>query len=166
MLYNLTPSRELTQPWCESLHWVDSDQHAAYIQSRTSTHAVLPYVCWYSFYLPTEGSRAESIPSQVELGVGIEPKPCNMMVHCSTNWAFLADFNRAIICKHCKAPILEEVAHQLGGSTTYSKLNAKNGFWSTHLTHRKAHPLTTCELIGKVWLSAVRSLKLSSFEPS
>ena len=43
-LYNLTPSRELTQPWCESSPWGDSDQHAAYIPHRASTSAVLPYI--------------------------------------------------------------------------------------------------------------------------
>ena len=65
VLYNLTPSRELTHPWCESSPWSDSDQHAAYISYRASTCAVLPYVCWYSFYLPTEGWRAESTPSRL-----------------------------------------------------------------------------------------------------
>ena len=47
----------------------------------SSTH----HQCWYSFYLPTEGWRAESTPSQVELGVCIEPRTCCMMVCCSTN---------------------------------------------------------------------------------
>ena len=44
VFYNLTPSREVTQPWCESPPWDDSDQCAAYIPSRASTNAVLPYV--------------------------------------------------------------------------------------------------------------------------
>ena len=44
VLYNLIPHRELTQPWCESSPWGDSDQHAAYIPSRASASAVLPYV--------------------------------------------------------------------------------------------------------------------------
>ena len=43
-LYNLTPNRELTQPWYESSPWGDSDQHAAYIPCRASTSAVLPYI--------------------------------------------------------------------------------------------------------------------------
>ena len=43
-LYNLTPSRELTQPWYESSPWGDSDQHAAYIPSKASASAVLPYI--------------------------------------------------------------------------------------------------------------------------
>ena len=52
----------------------------------SSTH----HQCWYSFYLPTEGWRAESTPNQVELGVGIEPGTCCMMVCCSTKWAISA----------------------------------------------------------------------------
>ena len=91
MPYNLTSSRELTQPWHESSPWGDSDQCVAYILYRASTSAVLPYVCWYSFYLPTEGWMAESTPSQVGLGVAIEPRTCHMMVHCSINWAIPAD---------------------------------------------------------------------------
>ena len=38
------PSRELTQTWYESSPWGDSDQHAAYIPSRASASAVLPYI--------------------------------------------------------------------------------------------------------------------------
>ena len=44
VLYNLTPSRELTQPWYESSPSGDSDQHAAYIPHRASASAVLPYI--------------------------------------------------------------------------------------------------------------------------
>ena len=44
VLYNLTPSRELTQPWYESSPSGDSDQHAASIPCRASTSAVLPYI--------------------------------------------------------------------------------------------------------------------------
>ena len=47
----------------------------------SSTH----HQCWYSLYLPTKGWRAESTPSQVEMGAGIEPRTCCMIVHCSTN---------------------------------------------------------------------------------
>ena len=61
------------QLWCESSPWGDSDQHAAYIPYSASASAVLPYVCWYLFYLPTEGWRAESTPTQVESGAVIEP---------------------------------------------------------------------------------------------
>ena len=43
-LYNLTPSRELTQPWYESSPRGDTDQCAAYIPSRASTSAVLLYI--------------------------------------------------------------------------------------------------------------------------
>ena len=34
--------------------------------------------CWYSFYLPIEGWRAESTPNQVESGVGIQPGTCHI----------------------------------------------------------------------------------------
>ena len=81
VLYNLAPSRELTQPWCESSpggDWISE-------QPTLALNAVLPYVCWYSIYLPTEGWRDESTPSQVESGVGIEPGTYCMMVHSSTN---------------------------------------------------------------------------------
>ena len=44
VLYNLTPSRELTQPWYESSPSGDSDQCAAYIPCRASASAVLPYI--------------------------------------------------------------------------------------------------------------------------
>ena len=84
----LTPSRELTQPWCESSPWGDWISE----QPTLTLNAVLPYVCWYSFYLPTEGWRAESTPGQVESGMGIEPGTCHMTVHCSTNWAVLARY--------------------------------------------------------------------------
>ena len=90
VLYNLTPNRELTQAWCELSPWGDSDQHAAYIPSRASASAVLPYVCWYSVYLPTEGWRVESTPGQVELEVDTELRTCCMTICCSTNWAILA----------------------------------------------------------------------------
>ena len=48
------------------------------------------------FTYPTEGWRAESTPSQVELGVDIEPGTSQMTVHCSTNWAISADSLRNI----------------------------------------------------------------------
>ena len=54
----------------------------------SSTH----HHCWYSFYLPTEGWKVESNPSQVEVGVGIEPRTCCITVPCSTNWVILAGY--------------------------------------------------------------------------
>ena len=43
------------------------------------------------------------------------------------------DLNKAIIHKHYKAPTLEEISHKLSGATVFSKLDAKDGFWSIHL---------------------------------
>ena len=43
------------------------------------------------------------------------------------------DLNKAIIHEHYKATMLEEISHQLSGATVFSKLDAKNGFWSIHL---------------------------------
>ena len=89
MLYNLTPSRELTQPWCESSPWGDSDQHAAYIPSRASASAVLPYVfAGTHFTYPQRDGRLSQPPAR--FWVGIELRTCCMTVCCSTNWAILA----------------------------------------------------------------------------
>ena len=43
------------------------------------------------------------------------------------------DLNKAIICEHYKAPTLQEISHWLSGATVFSKLDAKNSFWSIHL---------------------------------
>ena len=43
------------------------------------------------------------------------------------------NLNKAIIREHYKAPTLEEISHRLSGATVFSKLDAKNGFWSIHL---------------------------------
>ena len=43
------------------------------------------------------------------------------------------NLNKAIIREHYKAPTLEEISHWLSGATVFSKLDAKNGFWSIHL---------------------------------
>ena len=47
----LTPSRELTQPSCKSSLWGDWISKPP----TWALSAVLSYVFWYSFYLPTEG---------------------------------------------------------------------------------------------------------------
>ena len=85
-VYNsLTTSRELKQPWCESSPWHDwISEHPTF-----ALNAVLPYVCWYSFYLPAEGWRAESIPGWFDAGAIIEPGTFHVKVYCSTNWAIL-----------------------------------------------------------------------------
>ena len=43
------------------------------------------------------------------------------------------DLNKAIVWEHYKAPTLYEISHQLSGATCFSKLDAKDGFWSIHL---------------------------------
>ena len=43
------------------------------------------------------------------------------------------NLNKAIICEHCKSPTLEEISHKLSGTTVFSKLDVKDGFWSIHL---------------------------------
>ena len=43
------------------------------------------------------------------------------------------NLNKAIIREHYKAPTLEEISHQLSGTTIFYKLDAKNGFCSIHL---------------------------------
>ena len=52
------------------------------------------------------------------------------------------DLNKAIIREHYKAPTLEEISHKLAGATVFSKLDAKDGFWSVHLDNASSH-LTT-----------------------
>ena len=58
------------------------------------------------------------------------------------------DLNKAIIYKHHKAPILEEITSYIRGSTTCSKLESKIGFLGIHLTH-KSHLLTFNTHVGR-----------------
>ena len=43
------------------------------------------------------------------------------------------DLNKAIIWEHYKAPTLDEITHTLSGAKVFSKLDAKDRFWSIHL---------------------------------
>ena len=43
------------------------------------------------------------------------------------------DFNRALKRPHHKTPTLEEITHNFSGATFFSKLDAKNGYWSIRL---------------------------------
>ena len=43
------------------------------------------------------------------------------------------DLNKAIKRCHHKTPTLEELTHKLAGATVFSKLDAKNGYWSVEL---------------------------------
>ena len=52
------------------------------------------------------------------------------------------DLNKAIVWEHYKAPALDEISHCLRGATCFSKLDAKDGFWSIHLDEKSSY-LTT-----------------------
>ena len=52
------------------------------------------------------------------------------------------DLNKAIIREHYKALTLDEISHKLAGATIFSKLDAKDGFWSVHLDTTSSY-LTT-----------------------
>ena len=43
------------------------------------------------------------------------------------------DLNKAIIREHHRAPTVDEIMHKLSGAKVFSKLDAKDGFWSIHL---------------------------------
>ncbi|XP_014673072.1 PREDICTED: uncharacterized protein LOC106813454 [Priapulus caudatus] len=43
------------------------------------------------------------------------------------------DLNRAILRCHHKTPTLEEITHRFNGARVFSKLDAKNGYWSIKL---------------------------------
>ena len=43
------------------------------------------------------------------------------------------DLNKAIIWEHYTAPTLDEFTHKLSGAKVFSKLDAKDGFWSIQL---------------------------------
>ena len=98
----------------------------------SSTH----HQCWYSFYLPTEGWRAESTPSQVELGAGIEPGTCHMMVCCSTNWAILAGTGMPQNICICMLPVTKFLPAQLPSYCLPCALlfDSTNVFWNTTCT--------------------------------
>ena len=52
------------------------------------------------------------------------------------------DLNKAIVQEHYKASTLDENSCYISGSTCFSKLDAKDGFWSIHLDEKSLY-LTT-----------------------
>ena len=68
---------------------------------------------------PTEWVSSITYPTKTDGSLRICLNPC--------------DLNKAIIREHYKAPTLEEISHRLSSATIFSKLDAKNGFWSIHL---------------------------------
>ena len=57
------------------------------------------------------------------------------------------DLNRVIIREHYKAPTLDEISYKLSGAIIFSKLDAKDGFWSIHLDTPSSYLTTfnTCK---------------------
>ena len=66
VLYNLTPVGN--SPNLGVSHHLEVIQISMQLTSQAGLVQVLSYpmFCWYSYYLPTEGWKAESTPSQVE----------------------------------------------------------------------------------------------------
>ena len=52
------------------------------------------------------------------------------------------DLNKAIVQEHYKVPTLDEISHWESGATCFSKLDAKDGFWTIHLDEKSSY-LTT-----------------------
>ena len=59
--------------------------------------------------------------------------------------------NKAIIHEHYKAPTLEEISHKLSSTTVFSKLDAKDGFWSIHLDTPSSYLTTFNTHRGHYW---------------
>ena len=92
----------------------------AYFNKRCQRHFSLKQVFSTSF--DAEWVSSITYPTKPDGSVRICLDPHNL--------------NKAIIREHYKAPIfpiLEEISHQLAGSTVFSKLDQKNGFWNIHL---------------------------------
>ena len=70
------------------------------------------------------------------------------------------DLNKAIVQEHYKAPNLEEISHHLNSATCFSKLDAKDGFWSIHLDEKSSY-LTTFNMYYGRFLCLPFSLKMS-----
>ena len=59
------------------------------------------------------------------------------------------DLNRALKCPIRKTPTLEEITHRLAGETVFSKMDAKNGYWSVHLDDESLILTTFNTLFGR-----------------
>ena len=72
------------------------------------------------------------------------------------------NLNKAIIHEHYKAPILEEISHKLSSTTVFSKLDAKDGFWSIHLDTPSSYLTTFTTHKGCYWYLCIPfGLKMS-----
>ena len=64
--------------------------------------------------------------------------------------------------EHYKAPTLNEISHHLSGATCFSKLDTKDGFWSTHLDEISSYLTTFNMHCGRYrFLHMSFSLKMS-----
>ena len=89
----------------------------------------------------------------------IYPQKANGSIHVCLD---LKDLNKVIICKHHKTSILEEVTYKLDGSKVLSKLDAHNGFWSTHVDYGLSLLTTLNTHLGKYrFLRVPFDLKMS-----
>ena len=72
------------------------------------------------------------------------------------------DLNKAKVRKHYKAPTLDEITHRLSRATCFSKLDAKDGFWSIHLDEDSSYLTTFNTHCGRYrFLHMPFSLKMS-----
>ena len=60
------------------------------------------------------------------------------------------DLNKAIVGEHYKAPTLDEITHHLSGATCFSKLDAKDGFWSIHLDEDSSYLTTLIPIVADI----------------
>ena len=67
----------------------------------------------------------------------------------------LSDLNKAIIREHYKAPTLDEITHKLSGAQVFSKLDAKDGFWSIHLDTPSSYLTAFNTYKGCYWLLCI-----------
>ena len=49
------------------------------------------------------------------------------------------DINKAIVWEHYKAPTLDEISHELSGTTCFIKLDATDGFWNIPLDEKSSY---------------------------
>ena len=68
---------------------------------------------------PAEWVSSLTCPTKPDGSLRISLDPCNL--------------NKAMIREHFLGPTLKEISHQLSGATVFSKMDAKDGFWSFYL---------------------------------
>ena len=79
-----------------------------------------------------------TIPTEWVSSITYPRKPDGMLCICLDP----RDLNKAIIREHYKAPTLKEIFHKLADATEFSKLDAKDRFWSIHLDNASSYLAT------------------------